>query len=259
MTQQDLEYRSIYGVVPQLDFFNGGHSNISAPPVQYTRFAFLRSPAKMDGGRLASGAFGLLEGALHMATGNFGYGIGKTFASGVNAVSGFADPHYLETDRVVSEAIQEWEQGSWRERYFLANFVPAAGCLGDIVCSDGAFSASYCGRGHRFFTNGDYFEGMFVNGRISQGLYILANGARYLGCFDESLHFSGLGTLFYAGGGVYHGNFVRSKREGVGAQWYPDGVYVGYWANDMRNGSGFLRLENGTFYDGTFYNDQRVE
>ena len=38
-----------------------------------------------------------------------------------------------------------------------------------------------------------------------------------------------------------------------------DGVYIGDWSNNMRHGEGFLRLANGKFFDGQFYNDQQVE
>lgn len=258
MTPQDFEYRVIHSVVPQLDFVNGGYDNIIAPPIQYTQFAFMSNPTRIDPRRMAGGAFGVMEGALHMAGGDFGYGLGKTIASVGKVASGFVDPNYVETDRVIRETIQEWEQDSWRERFFLANFVPAQGRLGDIVYEDG-YDDFYTGLGHRIFENGDYFEGMFIDGRISEGIYIFANGVRYLGCFDENLNFMGLGTILYTDGACYYGNFVNSLRDGVGAMWYTDGVYIGRWSNNMRHGDGFFRSIDTKFYDGDFYNDQMVE
>ena len=38
MTQYDIDYRKVHAVVPQLDFFNGGHDNIVAPPVKYSKY-----------------------------------------------------------------------------------------------------------------------------------------------------------------------------------------------------------------------------
>ena len=259
MTQQDLEYRKVHAVVPQLDFLNGGHDNIVAPPVQYTRFAAMGKVTKVSGGKIAGGLLGAFEGAMHMASGDFGYGLGKTIASVGKTASGVVDPGYLGVQKIICEAIQEWEADSWKERYFLTNFVPAEGNLGDIVCEDGEFDDCYCGSGHRFFDNGDYFEGMFVDGKIVEGVYIFANGVRYLGAFDDTLNFTGIGTLLYTDGACYYGQFNQSQRDGVGAMWYTDGAYVGKWSNNVRHGDGFLRLDDGTFFDGQFYNDQMVK
>ena len=255
MTQQDLEYRKIHAVVPQLDFFNGGHDNIVAPPIQYTKFAAMGNVTKVDGKKIAGGLGDAFTSALHMASGDFGYGIGKLFSGVAKTATGVVDPGYLGVQKVVCETIQEWEENSWKERFFLTDFTPAAGSIGDIVCEDGEYDEYYCGLGHRFFDNGDYFEGMFVDGRIMEGIYIFANGARYLGAFDESLNFTGLGTILYADGSCYHGGFYQSMREGVGAMWYIDGVYVGKWSNNVRHGDGFLRIGD-KFYDGEFVNDQ---
>ena len=257
MTQQDLDYRKVHAVVPQLDFFNGGHDNIVAPPVQYTKFAAMGNITKVSGKKIAGGLFGALEGALHMASGDFGYGLGKTFAGIGKTASGVVDPGYVGVQKIVCETIQEWECDSWKQRFFLTDFVPAEGNLGGVVCEDGEYDESYCGLGHRFFDNGDYFEGMFVDGRILEGIYIFANGARYLGAFDESLNFTGLGTLLYADGACYYGGFNQSLRDNVGAMWYTDGVYVGRWSNNVRHGDGFLRVGD-KFFEGEFINDQIV-
>jgi hypothetical protein len=88
-----------------------------------------------------------------------------------------------------------------------------------------------------------------------EGIYIFANGARYLGAFDDSLNFVGLGTFLYADGACYYGSFKQSLRDTIGAMWYTDGVYVGRWSNGVRHGDGFLRVGN-KFYDGDFANDQ---
>ena len=257
MTQQDLDYRKAHAVVPQLDFFKGGHDNIVAPPIQYTKYAAMGSVTKVSGKKIAGGLFGAFEGALHMASGDFGYGLGKTFAGIGKTASGVVDPGYVGVQKVICETIQEWENDSWKQRFFLTDFVPAEGNIGDIVCADGEFDECYCGLGHRFFDNGDYFEGMFVDGRILEGIYIFANGARYLGAFDESLNFTGLGTLLYADGACYYGGFHQSLRDNIGARWYTDGVYVGKWSNNVRHGDGFLRIED-KFFEGEFVNDQMI-
>lgn len=258
MTQNDFDYRNIHAVVPQLDFNNGSYNNIVAPPTQYTRFAFMGNVAKVSGTKVAGGLFGVVEGALHMAAGDFGYGLGKTIGSVAETATGVVDPGYAMMQKEVCETIQRMENFSWQKRFFLSDFIPAQGYLGDVVCEDGEYHESYSGSGHRFFDNGDYFEGMFVDGRISEGIYLFANGARYLGPFDQSLNFSGVGTLLYADGGCYFGRFVQSQRDGFGTMWYSDGVYVGDWSNNVRHGTGMLRLDNGKFFDGEFCNDQVV-
>ena len=255
MTQQDLEYRKEHAVVPQLDYFNGGYENIIAPPVQYSKFAAMGSITKVNGGKVAGGVCNTLESAVYMASGDIGYGIGKLFAGITKAVTGVVDPGYVGVQKIICETIQEWERDSWKERFFLTDFVPAEGNLGDIVCDVGEYDELYCGLGHRFFDNGDYFEGMFVDGRILEGIYIFANGARYLGKFDNNLDFEGLGTLLYADGACYYGTFNHSLRDGLGAMWYTDGAYVGRWSNNVRHGDGFLRVGD-KFYEGDFANDQ---
>jgi len=257
MTQQDLDYRKVHAVVPQLDFFNGGHDNIVAPPIQYTKYAAMGSVTKVSGQKITGGIFGAFEGALHMASGDFGYGLGKTFASIGKTASGVIDPGYVGVQKIVCETIQEWENDSWKQRFFLSDFIPAEGYLGEIVCENGEFDEHYCGLGHRFFENGDYFEGMFVDGNIREGIYIFANGARYLGAFDQSLNFTGLGTFLYTDGACYYGAFNNSLRDNIGAMWYTDGVYVGRWSNGIRHGDGFLRVGD-KFFEGEFFNDQMV-
>ena len=123
MEQKDFEYRKVHAVVPQLDFLNGGHDNIVAPPVQYTRFAGMGSVTKVDAKKVAKGIFGAFEGALHMASGDFGYGLGKTLGSIGKTATGVVDPGYVGVQKVICETIQEWERDSWNERFFLMGFV----------------------------------------------------------------------------------------------------------------------------------------
>lgn len=259
MTQQDLEYRKDNSIVPQLDFFNGGLNNIVAPPVRYSEYATMKNVLKPNGKKILGGLGGALEGAFHMATGDFGYGLGKIAASTAKTITGVADGGYIGANSGISSSVQEWEELSWEERYFIENFVPADGNLGDIVCKDGEYDEFYCGLGHRFFENGDYFEGLFMDGRILKGIYIFANGTRYLGEFDENLNFVNFGTIVYSDGTYYHGSFKDSLRDGIGAMWYTDGVYIGEWSNGMRHGEGSLKLKNGKFYEGFFENDQLVD
>ncbi len=257
MTQQDLQYRKEHTVVPQLDFFNGAHNNIAAPPVQYSQFAAMGNVVKVDARQVASGIGDAFTGALNLAAGDGGYGLGKTISGLFKTFSGVVNPNYVQAQKTVCEMIQQSEEVAWERRWFLEDFVPAEGQLGDIVCDEGEFDECFCGHGHRFFTNGDYFEGIFMDGQIREGLYIFADGTRYLGKFDESLHFVDRGLIWYADGTVYDGEFVGSMRHGVGAMWYPDGVYVGNWSNNVRHGFGYLRQEN-NFFEGYFDNGQPV-
>lgn len=259
MTQQDFEYRKIHAVVPQLDFLHGGYEIITAPNIRYSKYAVMGNVTKVSGGKIAGGLFGTLEGALHMATGDFAYGLAKTATSVGKTATGVVDPAYVGIQKMVCDSIRQAEENSWKERFFLSDFVPAEGYLGDVICENGEYSESYSGSGHRFFENGDYFEGMFINGKIFEGIYIFANGTRYFGKFDDSLNFTEVGVLLYPNGACYYGEFRDSLREGFGAMWYTDAAYVGRWHNNMRHGDGFLRLANGKFFDGEFENDEMVK
>ena len=72
-----------------------------------------------------------------MAVGDFGYGLGKTFAGIGKTASGVVDRGYIGVQKTICETIKEWEDDSWTVRYFLSDFVPAVRNIGDIVCADG--------------------------------------------------------------------------------------------------------------------------
>lgn len=259
MQQSDYEYRNTHGVIPQLDFvnFKNCYENITETQVQFSKAA-LSTSVKPQGKKILGGAFGLLEASVHMAGGNFGYGIGKLINSTVNIGSGIADPSYLGTGSSINDIIQECEKTAWKFLCFLREFIPASGNIGDIVFKDGSCDEFHCGNGHRFFENGDYFEGLFEDGDIRNGLYIFANGVRYLGAFDDNKNMCGFGTLLYPNGAYYHGELLNSNRHGTGCMWYTDGIYFGNWSDNMRHGNGFFKDLNGKFNDGEWVNDEFI-
>ena len=259
MDNQMLEYRKIHGVVPQLDFVNYQHPLQMVPqtPVVYSRFASLSNPITPKAGKIASGVGNVFMGALHLASGNTGYGIGKMAAGAINAGAGVVDPASLGVNQSIAKQIQECEEIAWNELNFLRNFQPASGNLGEFIFKDGSCDELHCGNGHKFFDNGDYFEGFWDDGRIKIGLYVWNSGARYLGEFQNGNRV-GLGTMIYDGGEYYRGESMNNVRHGYGAMWYLDGVYIGDWINNNRHGEGFCKFNDNSFFEGEWYNDQPV-
>ena len=55
----------------------------------------------------------------------------------------------------------------------------------------------------------------------------------------------------YVDGSKYKGQFVNSKRHGLGIYYYSNGdIYGGHWANDVFDGEGFYIFNNGERYQG---------
>ena len=63
-------------------------------------------------------------------------------------------------------------------------------------------------------------------------------------------HRSGFGTMKYADGSVYVGNWSQGKRCGVGALTLDVGEYTGTWFDDTMHGYGKLLQNDGTSYIG---------
>ena len=68
----------------------------------------------------------------------------------------------------------------------------------------------------------------------------------------------GHGSLVFAQGDRYDGEFEGGRRSGRGAYTYANGdVYTGMWKKDVREGDGVLRYSNGDVYNGQWANDAR--
>ena len=164
--------------------------------------------------------------------------------------------HQVASD--VTNAIIESEEEAWKYLDFIRNFQPAEGNIGDIIFKDGSCDDFHCGNGHRFFDNGDYFEGYFEDGEIKKGIYIYADGTRYLGEFDDDKGKTGTGLTLFNDGSYYFGEYQQNRMHGNGYRLYIDGAFSGVFLNDERY-SGALKLENGTCFFGQFENDQPVQ
>ena len=65
----------------------------------------------------------------------------------------------------------------------------------------------------------------------------------------------GTGTLVYANGHKYVGQFERDERHGFGRYTSSNGdVYEGEFVRDKRCGKGVYRMANGAVYEGEFKN-----
>ncbi len=68
----------------------------------------------------------------------------------------------------------------------------------------------------------------------------------------------GHGTLIYADGDKYVGEWKDGKKSGFGELWYTNGdKFSGHWLDDKATGSGRLEYSNGDVYDGQWERDQR--
>lgn len=72
----------------------------------------------------------------------------------------------------------------------------------------------------------------------------------------------GFGTLHYANGDRYAGQWVQNRREGFGALtlgWNSEEKYQGQWVNDMKEGMGSYSWRTGEHFEGTYKDGVRVE
>lgn len=76
-------------------------------------------------------------------------------------------------------------------------------------------SRDYTGTAKALYTNGDVYDGHFVEGvRHGKGIYKYANGDVFTGIYEENRR-NGLGRIDYAQGGNFYGNFSQGKRSGA--------------------------------------------
>ena len=81
------------------------------------------------------------------------------------------------------------------------------------------------------------------------------DGSVYMGSGHNNIP-SGYGTMQYANGDSYTGDFLNGKFNGCGEhQSGTSGRYVGEWHNGLRKGHGRWEGPNGEIYEGTFARD----
>ncbi|MBP6002812.1 MAG: hypothetical protein KA746_05210 [Pyrinomonadaceae bacterium] len=114
------------------------------------------------------------------------------------------------------------------------------------------------GKGKKAYSNGDNYEGDFVNGKHhGQGTYRTKEGQVYVGQFAKG-NYSGRGKITFANGETYDGDWVNNERTGEGRATYKDGAnYEGDWLANKWHGLGRSAYANGDVYYGNWVNGVR--
>ena len=109
------------------------------------------------------------------------------------------------------------------------------------------------------WTNGDVYEGNFVNGaRNGEGWLHFADGSYYFGDWADNL-MHGCGTRRFPNGNTYRGSYKRGKRDGKEGhfEFVNGNVYEGEFEDDMFHGQGIFTYKNGVTYQGGFCKGKR--
>eukprot|EP01119_Soliformovum_irregulare_P020341 TRINITY_DN6566_c0_g1_i1.p1 TRINITY_DN6566_c0_g1~~TRINITY_DN6566_c0_g1_i1.p1 ORF type:complete len:1230 (+),score=370.31 TRINITY_DN6566_c0_g1_i1:414-3692(+) len=117
----------------------------------------------------------------------------------------------------------------------------------------GEFSHGEChGHGTLFHDSiGERYEGNFKNGEYTDGIYFYSNGDKFEGHFLEDRP-DGNGTFYYANGDKYQGEMKAGLRCGQGKYTSTAGdVQQGTFVNERLNGNG-VATRNGNRYEGVF-------
>jgi hypothetical protein len=115
------------------------------------------------------------------------------------------------------------------------------------------------GQGILSFTNGDVYQGEWLNGEMhGQGKIKHARGAIYEGKWVEDSFKMGYGEFSKEKIGLYKGQLNGGYwKDGKGILKYDNGdVYDGQWKNDKKNGQGIMKYANGDVYDGYWKDDK---
>jgi hypothetical protein len=101
------------------------------------------------------------------------------------------------------------------------------------------------------------FKGEFWRGYKAKGSLKFADGSEYNGEFSKN-KMQGTGNFKHTDGSVYVGEFIEGKMHGAGKFRHIDGSeYVGHFIADKMHGTGKFRHIDGSVYDGAFENDKR--
>lgn len=102
------------------------------------------------------------------------------------------------------------------------------------------------GRGTFFYTNGDRYDGYWVNGSPQgEGRMIYANENIYEGQWHEGKR-NGYGVLTKRNGDHFEGHWVNGQREGQGSYFYHDKnkLFVGEWCEDQPKVGVYTQVED---------------
>ena len=260
---ENSTYRKEYGVLPELNFCGQeGFDLIQAPPVQHSEFSKMRitNPKKVLTGGLfgMSGLKGMLKGAGNVMMGGLAIASGKAalgveqFAKGIGSMY-VAPIKNLKDDKDISELIMSFENDTWDRLYFLKNFTPVSTLYGDeyYVGMIGVYS------GFKVYSDGTYFEGLFVNDMPSIGVEIKATGEKFIGNYENGEKHAGI-TL-YTDNSYYSGTYMNGYRSGEGAYLCEQYFYSGQWDGGCREGVGMEKKRNGECFIGQWQLDRPVK
>lgn len=100
----------------------------------------------------------------------------------------------------------------------------------------------YAGRGRFTYSNGDVYDGQYVNDkRQGKGAFIYADGDRYEGDWNNG-RIEGYGVYVYEDGERYEGEWRDEAKHGKGVNTYVGGDIVSYEGNYIDGGEGFASL-----------------
>lgn len=124
---------------------------------------------------------------------------------------------------------------------------------GEYVGERNAFNRFH-GKGTYKYTNGNVYEGEWVDGRKSgQGSQTWPSGEKYEGGWSNNRE-HGEGTKTWPNGESYSGEWLQGKMSGKGTfKWANGDTYTGSFIGDQRQGKGvFVQAETGVKFEGNW-------
>ncbi|CAJ1964887.1 unnamed protein product [Cylindrotheca closterium] len=145
----------------------------------------------------------------------------------------------------------EWKQGQWNGSgkhikangdYYDGNF------LDNLYHGEGVFSYKESGR---------FFEGKYVMGERTKGTMRYADGSVYKGQFYHGRR-HGRGSYTFKDGSRYKGDFYKDLMQGIGELRFRDGSsYVGEWKRGKHEGQGSMYSPDGVLCWAGMWQDGR--
>ncbi|KHN36472.1 Radial spoke head 1 like [Glycine soja] len=116
-----------------------------------------------------------------------------------------------------------------------------------------AVAAKRVREGVEFYSNGDFYEGVFHKGRSNgSGVYHYFVNGRYEGDWVDG-RYDGYEIESWARGSRYRGQYRQGLRHGYGVyRFYTGDSYSGEWCNDQSHGVGLQTCSDASCYIGQF-------
>ena len=113
---------------------------------------------------------------------------------------------------------------------------------------------TYTGYVENWERDGDYITGYLDFGILEgKGKIVQANGSWYEGEFEYGELIRGRCKIIYEDGSWYEGDFAKGVCDGQGTMVWADGTnYTGQWKNNQYHGKGKLIYADGSWYEGEF-------